>query len=247
METRVLIGIVTYDRHRYAFPALQKALAAMQRLSGVKSEVLFADNSRGEEYTKELRAAGFEVLRDSGEGTRIDRIIRGRNTIRQRALQRTYTHLLFIDTDVIPPDDALKRLLSHGKDIVLGVYLSDLQLDGGAELRPVLYGRHPEPGMILPLRAEDIAGDRLIEVMGGGLGCALLSRAALSTLPAFRNIGQSEEGGEDVAFYKDARDAGFTIYADLGVKCFHMRYPLGDPRNDDYRIPSGEMGGDFSF
>jgi len=37
-------------------------------------------------------------------------------------------------------------------------------------------------------------------------------------------------GGEDMAFYVDARAKGFTAYANTMIKCVHRPYPKEDPR-----------------
>ena len=41
-----------------------------------------------------------------------------RNTIVHDFLLTDHTHLMMVDDDIVPPYDALKRLLSHDKDIV---------------------------------------------------------------------------------------------------------------------------------
>lgn len=250
-----LLGIVTYDGHRYAFPELQKALRAVQAQTPAAVDIIFADNSATDDYAQEIRKAGFPVIKDNAGGTRIERIIRGRNKLREWALRGNYAHLCFIDSDVIPPQDTLRRLLSHNKDIVLGVYLSHVQLDVGVRFTPVLYDFHPKPGFIRPMRIEEVRDNHFLEVMGGGLGCALIRCDVLRRLPSFHNIRANEDGGEDVAFFKDARDAGYKIYTDTSVKCFHMRFPPGDQRNETYQFRKKEakkaeapkMAGDFSF
>ena len=43
MTTKVLIGIVTYDKHSFVFPKLHKSIKAIQEKSD--ADVLFVDNS----------------------------------------------------------------------------------------------------------------------------------------------------------------------------------------------------------
>jgi len=52
----------------------------------------------------------------------------------------------------------------------------------------------------------------------------------------FRNIGSSKIGGEDAAFFVDAKNKGFDAYADTSIKCFHMRYPEDDPRHNFHKF-----------
>lgn len=66
----------------------------------------------------------------------------GRNVIVRESLEANASHLLFIDSDIVCQPDTLRRLLSHGKDIVGATYcgrrsprrLNHLNLDGTSTL-----------------------------------------------------------------------------------------------------------------
>jgi len=45
-----------------------------------------------------------------------------------------------------------------------------------------------------------------------------------------RTFNNSQTGGEDMAFYVDARAKGFKTMANTFVKCLHMPYPKDDKR-----------------
>lgn len=230
MENRVLVGVVTFDGKAYA---TDNFLNALERLEG-SFDVLFVDNSETDDYKKVLESKGFEVHKISHEGTRIDRIIRGRNMIRQAFLERGYAHLFFLDSDTIAPSNVLSKLLSHDKNIVSGAYLGLREHMGRTVPFPVLVVPKDD-GKLRNLTPMDVSGDDLIEVAIAGFGCMLIKRGVLENI-RIRNYGSGEGGGEDVAFCMDAKKNGYIVYADTGVKCFHMIFPEGDKRNEWLRF-----------
>jgi len=52
--------------------------------------------------------------------------------------------LLFLDTDVLMPSKGVEKLISHKKDVISGVYLSNFMINGKQEIHPVLYAIVPE-------------------------------------------------------------------------------------------------------
>jgi hypothetical protein len=96
-------------------------------------------------------------------------ITRARNTILSEFHARAeYTHLLFLDADVLLPPGGLRRLLASGRDVV------------GAAV--ALKGRNAAGGRIFnvgALRGED---GMLYEVERIGTAALLLSRAAATAL-----------------------------------------------------------------
>ncbi len=232
---RVLIGIVTYDGHRHAIEKLLEAIGSVTNPFGYPhATVIFADNSAKDEYARFLQSKGFEVLKDSADGTRIDRIIRGRNHLRDVCLERSYDYLFFLDTDVIPPKDTLSRLLRHQKEVITGIYLGAMTFDSKTEILPVLYTPLPD-GRVRTMRIAEVMEGKLIPIAAAGLGCCLIHRNVLEKL-RFRNIAASVTGGEDAAFFKDVISLGVIPYADTSIKCFHMGYPEGDRRNEPYQF-----------
>lgn len=45
-----------------------------------------------------------------------------RNSLAEQAINKGATHIFWCDTDNVPPVDVIKRLISHDKDIVGGIY-----------------------------------------------------------------------------------------------------------------------------
>jgi len=128
------------------------------------------------------------------------------------------THILFVDYDVIPPQDALQRLLAHDKDIVSGTY-------------PVCLDNHitwclstEESNKLMEVK--DIPKE-LFEATVVSNGMMLVKMEVFEELewPYFEN--RFTKGGismgHDIDFCQKARDAGFTLWVDPTIKCQHFK------------------------
>lgn len=143
----------------------------------------------------------------------------GRNEVVKKAREENFEWLLFVDDDTFLPHDAIKRLLSHQKDISTGIYWTKSN-----PTEPVIFERFGAGPMYkFPV-------DKVFEVAGGGAGCLLVHMEVFDKfdeagIPYFKQ-GWSEDGvictiGEDHWFYKKARELGYKVYADSGVLCDH--------------------------
>lgn len=144
-------------------------------------------------------------------------VANSRNQIVDAAKHLGAEKVLMIDSDIMFNYDVLERLLSHAKEIVGG-----------------LYKRRSPPHEVLGTPVDRRAGDRagLIEMEVLPTGCILIDMSVFRVLqgpretaavPAFR-FGE-EDGkivGEDVQFSRDARAAGFRLWADCDIPLGHI-------------------------
>ena len=162
-----------------------------------------------------------------------------RNRIAADALNAHYDFVLMVDNDISLPQDALKNLLEHDADFVMGYYLN--RYARGENRYTTLY----KPGWgwtmfdAAELKQLREHGKHLIEVNGGGMGCALLRTGVFERVqfPWFKWTDMSfdrydaadvyecsdrfQSGGEDINFCNKCREAGIAIYADTRVACGH--------------------------
>lgn len=135
--------------------------------------------------------------------------------------------LLFIDSDVFLPDDAVNRLMSHDKDIVTGVYWMKTQPP-----QPVIY-KEMGDGPMWDIKPQD----ELIEIGGAGLGCTLIKMSVFdkfdeAEVPYFKQDWIHKQNGkniqvsvgEDHWFFMKARELGFKVWFDSNVLCDHYDY-----------------------
>ena len=189
----------------------------------------------------QLKAPGTKMFRQVGAREGVDQ---AHNRLIQWFLEETaYDWILSVDSDAVLHPDTLLRLLSWEKSFV-----SALAFKRSPPFPPVVYtepqgdevdcrrpiqdilrwiGSHPQ---LLELRRlvviEPRPDDALFEVIRGGAHCLLTHRSVLEGIdpPWFMREGEgAEEGyGSDFAFYRKARDAGFTTYVDLSVVAGHL-------------------------
>lgn len=163
------------------------------------------------------------LLRHRGWGLDISRshpIDSNRNSVVRKFMllpeAQKYEWLLFLDTDVVPPDGAVERLLSHKKKVVGGVCL----IMGSS-------------GVPVPNVSQDIPSGyvkaELMEVKGMGTGFMIIHREVLEKIGKspfrFRYDvwGTASVCGEDYDFCEKATKVGYKIYADFGVQCEHYK------------------------
>lgn len=222
---KVLIGVVTYGKQRYC---LDEFLSCVARQS-VKADVLFVVNNGESAYATLIKSKGFNAVEDpKPASTRIEKIVNGRNYVRDYALKNDYDFLLFLDSDVLVHPRALEALLATKQDVAAGIYLNVFQIAGKPVVAPVLF-KDMGNGECQLYTYEGAAKQQILEIGAAGLGCALISRKVLQAVP-FRAFNNSSTGGEDMAFFVDARSKGFKTVANTFVKCLHRPFPADDPR-----------------
>lgn len=129
------------------------------------------------------------------------------------------THVLFVDSDMVVPEDVLERLLAHRKSVVSALY----------------FMRRP-PYLPVAIKGDSKVGEPtkffvdyppgLSTVASVGMGCCLIETSVLRQIQdkykdekwfSFEN-----NEGEDIWFCKRARSLGHSIYLDADAKCGHV-------------------------
>ena len=224
--SKILIGVVTYGKQRYCLDEFLDCLNAQT----VKADVLFVVNHGEGAYATLIRSKNFNAVEDLNTATtRIEKILNGRKLLREHALKNGYDYLLFVDSDIMLPPQAVETLLSTKGDVVSGAYLNAFEIDGQKVIAPVLF-KDLGGGNCQLYTYEGAAVSQIMEIGAAGLGCALVSRKVLEAID-FRTFSNSKTGGEDIAFYVDVRSKGFKTIANTFVKCVHRPYPKDDPRS----------------
>lgn len=156
-----------------------------------------------------------------------------RNVACQHALSWGQEWVFFLDSDCVPPRDAILRLLAHRLPIVSGMYRR----------------RSPPVSVPVMLRSgqwiTDFPPNQLIEVDLVGAGCLLIHRSVLErflTKPGRPGkpwfdwrvdmqglMPQGECLSEDFVFNLRARqEFGYKIMVDTSIKCRHIGFGEAD-------------------
>ncbi len=165
------------------------------------------------------------------------RITSNRNQLAKLAMRRGATHILWIDSDMSFPPNALQRLLAHQKDIVCATTCKRGDEDG----TPIGSAAGPSKDGKVEL------GTGLVEMTLVG-SCFMLVKLDVYEkigLPAYYEPPNPEDGdafGEDITFCKLAREAGFKIWLDFGLsvelghwgeKMYHIKPVKKENLTDD--------------
>lgn len=170
----------------------------------------------------------FIVQIDIIRGYSVDK---ARNVICQEALDYSFDYVLMVDSDMVLPSHTLTSLLSHNKPIIFGWYprrcthIQNLALQQTELFLPGKKDFTDANNIKIP----DLPKEGLIEIKGGGMGCALIDCSILNDLRDNRGLwfqyvqydGKSVLS-EDNYFCCKATEKGYKIYADASVRCGHI-------------------------
>ena len=147
-----------------------------------------------------------------------------RNRLCNKAVNDGYTHILFLDSDMVFKQDLLEDMLFCGKDFVCGAFQSRRPPYSSCifrSLRPVErvreYGLDP------------------FAVEGCGMACTLISTEIIKSVQNKygATFTPTEEFGEDLAFCWRARSLGHEIWCDPSIRIGHIAhvpiYPGEEP------------------
>ena len=151
-----------------------------------------------------------------------------RNRLANKAVCENFTHILFLDSDMVFDESIVETMRFMDKDMVCGAFQSRRQPYGSCiftSLNPVR--RVKEYGMV-PFQVE-----------GCGMACTMISTEIIKEVQSrYGNPFDPEqiEGinfGEDTAFCWRARKCGYEIWCDPTVRIGHIAhvpiYPGEEP------------------
>lgn len=130
-------------------------------------------------------------------------------------------YILFLDSDMIPPNHTVTSLISHKKDIISGMIFRRKY-----PFQPCFYSKctltkSMEPIFEGPMEPEKWPKTGAYEFEGFGMACCLIN------MRVFDHIKQPyyfplPRVGEDLAFCLKAKKAGFKLWVDFSVDCAHL-------------------------
>ena len=142
-----------------------------------------------------------------------------RNKLASKATCEGYTHLLFLDSDMIFDESIVETLCFSGKDFVCGAFQS----------------RRPPYGSCIfsslkPVRRVKEYGMEPFQVAGCGMACTMISTEIIREVqrtygnPFDPEVIEDITFGEDTAFCWRAGKCGFEIWCDPTARCGHIAH-----------------------
>jgi len=155
-----------------------------------------------------------------------------RDKIAMDALASEVDYVMWLDSDVIYPQDIIKVLMSRDKDMVTGLYYKRT-----APFSPCIYTRKDDDKLYTYL---DYPEDELFKVDAAGFGCMLMKASVIKAV--HKKFGGcffpvNGIGGEDLSFIKRASECGIEVWCDSSVKCGHMGQLIVMPDKNIIQMP----------
>ena len=150
-------------------------------------------------------------------------IYESRNALAMSALEMKADLVLWLDSDMVFDPDLLERLLADinsGRDIVTALYFSRQY-----PYPPVIYSKTGfENDKPVCETYHDYPSDTVFKVEGCGFGAVLMKTGVLSDINnRFDNFFAPLIGfGEDLSFCIRARECGYDIWCDSGIRTGHL-------------------------
>jgi len=159
-------------------------------------------------------------------GTVIDR---ARNQLVQSALRDECDYIMFVDADMLLPQNAIDNLIDMNLDMVSGLYFSK-----GKPYLPVARIKKNEDDEKHHY-LEDFEFNQVIKVAGAGMGCCLIKADVFKNLeyPYFKFEWRTDKDGktyqiaEDLYFCENAKKVGYDLYLNTGIVCEHFGAEVG--------------------
>ena len=158
-----------------------------------------------------------------------------RDKIACEAINDGFTHVLWLDSDMIFTPDVYEDLAFSGREFVTGIAHS--------RRRPYASCLFSALDDISHIQRFEEYPETLFEVAGCGFACVLIKTEVLSAVQhAYKTCFlPMAEWGEDLAFCKRARSLGYRIYAEPHVRLGHIGHDVIYP--EDHERYLKEVGG----
>ena len=165
-----------------------------------------------------------------------------RNTLAREFLKSQCTHIFWLDSDVLMPDDTILRLLSYNLPVVGGVIFDKKRrlADGNNPTGPAAWIKTDTPGKYVTLSLDNPPG--LYEVDWSCMGAILCKREVFEKMEPPWFVYEHERewkdreaqvgGSEDRYFFYKARAAGFPGVLDLSLRGVHIGQAAVGPDNN---------------
>lgn len=160
-------------------------------------------------------------LKDDGVNFELDiesgtLVYMARDRIAHKAINEKFTHVLWLDSDMIFQPTIVDDLMFSGKQFVTGIY----------HARRKGYASCIFKSIDINVKVERFAEypKDTFEIAGCGFGCVLIDTEILKSVCLTKGtcFTPLENYGEDIAFCKRASEMGFKIWCEPTVICGHI-------------------------
>ena len=158
----------------------------------------------------------FELQIESGT-----LVYAARERLAHKAMNEGFTHVLWLDSDMVFSPEIVDDLMFSGKDFVSGVYHARRKGYASCIFAKLEFDKLT--GLATFERAETYPNNTF-EIAGCGFGCVLITTDIITNVCLNKGtcFTPLPNYGEDLAFCKRARELGHKIYCEPSVVCGHV-------------------------
>tara|TARA_Y100000310_G_scaffold338728_1_gene429256 strand:+ start:57 stop:773 length:717 start_codon:yes stop_codon:yes gene_type:complete len=230
---KILIGCPTCSRYRYCIDKwLFRVNEIINNSKEHKIDYLLVDNSKDDDFFNELKDKDVNIIKSPHLENIKETISESRNLLREKVIKENYDYFFSLEQDVIPPLDILRKLLSHGKDIIspyfqkpILVGLKDKETGEvhNAVLEFALVWLQEDPGIKRAL-PQQVKGKGLMKVGGLGIGCMLIKKQVLEKIKF--KFEENKKAFDDILFCLDSKELGYDLFVDSDIiNVEHLHIP----------------------
>jgi len=216
---KLLIGIPTSIHKNYCFDEVIANVLAMGH------DYIIVDNS--DQINTKLK----NYIHDYASHNKSIRqaIVNSQNKIREIFLANNYTHLAFLESDLVPPIDTYKKLSLYDLPVVGHPYFVMKGSLRQYMIHDMVYLEHKHKAMQTPTDIDKgflITDGSLRRVYSVGLGCILIKREVLENIHFHIETSEQMQDGlipssSDSFFASDCLINNIPIYADTSRTIMH--------------------------
>lgn len=162
-----------------------------------------------------------------------------RDKIANKAMAEGYSHVLWLDSDMVFNADLLDDLLFSQKDFVAGIYHARREPHYSCLFKDI------KISTLERYEDNDYPNDTF-EIAGCGFGCVLVKTSIIEAVQKAHGTCflPMKDYGEDIAFCKRVADLGIKMYAEPGVRLGHIGHITVYPEDRDWYKKRYEVGKD---
>lgn len=159
-----------------------------------------------------LRDKHVDFTLDINSGTLV---YLARERIAHRAINEEYTHVLWLDSDMIFTPDILDDLMFSGKGFVTGIYHARRKGYASCIFKSIEINK---------IERFETYPAETFEIAGCGFGCVLVETEILKSVCLNKGtcFTPMKYLGEDIAFCQRARELGYKLWCEPSVVCGHI-------------------------
>ena len=209
---KVLVAIPIFDQKDYIF---KENFEAIKNIDYPNYDYVYIDNSASSAYVKKLRRRGAKAVRVPRGGNSRQALCNSQNYARNKAIQGNYDFLMFVESDLIPTPECIRRLMNHQVGVAGATYYIGTDIKIPCVFTTEWKSEQHQMGtrLITLNEVDSFLNTGLRRIHGMGLGCTLIRIDIIKRYPFWYDERFTSKHS-DVYFYMELQNDSVPVYID---------------------------------